>query len=556
MNNTSVFFRLVAVGLLSLFSGVFVNSTALAQSSDEIKNKTPFPVRYTSEVDQKILIKTLVLAPVYDNVGGVYAKPIEKLLTDMLKSDKVWGYAEFPKTQGNVFIEQFDTESDRVLSVLNQAQAQGLLTAFITKGPKGLTARLKLFTQDQGYLLLEESFQDQEAFEIPVLREKFAEMYRDIKNKLPYQGYVLSRRGLDVTLNVGQINGVQVGQELTLAQIIKINRHPKLKFMVGVEKEIIARVQITKVDSFLSFAQIIFEKETGVVEAGSKVLPTDFVSYPLPKINPAGDVIGDTPSHRTQSVNPEVPEVTPPAEAAKQTSSTTGDSGTEQQKLGVITAQGVFSQLKESVVPVTGNNFELSKGWTPGIYLGAQLYYSENLFIDFNTQYLNFTTENPVFGATGSKIGYSYFRLTGAFGYDFILDNGPVLTAAVGFSSIQTKVSQSAPRVLTDTNIDAAALQLRAAIPVNEFTLGAKMDFNFAKKVSQSPVTSGDTSSTITSIGVFGSYPIMPDLRGRIDLYMNKINSEFTGGTVTNTNPARSGTIELTNLQAGVEYTF
>ncbi|WP_148285000.1 hypothetical protein [Pseudobdellovibrio exovorus] len=530
-----------------------MNSTALAQGSDEIKNKTPFPVRYTSEADQKILIKTLVLAPVYDNVNGVYAKPIEKLLTDMLKSDKVWGYAKFPASQKNIFIEQFDSEPDRVLNVLNQAQAQGMLTAFITKGPKGLTARLKLFTQDQGFLLLEESFQDQETFEVSVLREKFAEMYRDIKNRLPYQGYVLSRRGLDVTLNVGQINGVQVGQELALAQIIKINRHPKLKFMVGVEKEIIARVQITKVDSFLSFAQIIFEKETGVVEAGSKILPTDFVSYPLPQINRDGDVIGDIPSHRTQPVNPEV---TPPVEAAKQTSSTATNNSTEQQKLGVITAQGVFSQLKESVVPVTGNSFELSKGWTPGIYLGAQLYYSENLFIDFNTQYLNFTTENPLPGSFGSKIGYSYFRITGAFGYDFILDNGPILTAAVGFSSIQTKVSQSAPRALTDTNIDAAALQLRAAIPVNEFTLGAKMDFNFAKKVSQSPVTSGDTSSTITSIGVFGTYPIMPDLRGRVDLYMNKINTEFSGGTVTNTNPARSGTIELTNLQAGIEYTF
>ena len=37
-----------------------------------------------------------------------------------------------------------------------------------------------------------------------------------------------------------------MGQELTLAQIIKVNRHPKLKFLVGVEKEIIAKVVVKK----------------------------------------------------------------------------------------------------------------------------------------------------------------------------------------------------------------------------------------------------------------------------------------------------------------------
>ena len=44
------------------------------------KNKNPFPVKYTSEIDEKLNLRTITLAPVYDNVKKVYAEPIQKLL--------------------------------------------------------------------------------------------------------------------------------------------------------------------------------------------------------------------------------------------------------------------------------------------------------------------------------------------------------------------------------------------------------------------------------------------------------------------------------------------
>jgi hypothetical protein len=173
----------------------------------------------------------------------------------------------------------------------------------ITKGPHGLTARLKLYTQDQGLILLEENFQDMNTFEIAKVREEFVTLYHRLKNKLPYQGSVLSRRGLELTLNIGEKNGVKVGQEIALAQILKLNRHPKLKTLVGVEKEILGKVQITKVEPYLSFGQIIFEKETGVIEVGAKVIPVDFIAYPKPVINPEGIVTGDRVSKDTDKTN-------------------------------------------------------------------------------------------------------------------------------------------------------------------------------------------------------------------------------------------------------------
>lgn len=264
-----------------------------SQEVNSTKKSNSFPVKYISEIDQKIIVKSVTLAPVYDNTRSIYAAPIEKLLTDLLQADKVWGYSEFADKNKKIFVELYDSKPNDVLDVLKRSQAQGLLTAIITKGPHGLNARLKLFTQDQGLLLAEESFSDFETFEIAKVREEFVSLYHKLKNKLPYSGYIQSRKGLQVTINIGEKNGVKTGQEIAIAQILKINRHPKLKLMTGVEKEIIGKLLITKAEPYLSFAQIIFEKESGVVDVGGKTLPVDFISYPIPLLDKEGEVIGD-----------------------------------------------------------------------------------------------------------------------------------------------------------------------------------------------------------------------------------------------------------------------
>ncbi len=279
-----------------VFAGWAFESRATEPLVQNTKNKNPFPVKYVSEIDQKLVIKTITLAPVYDNVNSIYADPIQKLLVELLQADKTWGYSEFPEIKTKLFVETYDSKPNDVLDVLAKTKSQGLMTALITKGPNGLNAQLKLYSQDQGLILIEESFRDLNTFEISKIKEEFVTLYHRLKNKLPYQGYVLSRRGIDVTLNIGEKNGVFLGQEISLAQILKLNRHPKLKTMIGIEKEIIGKIIVKKVEPYLSFAQITFEKETGVVDAGVKTVPIDFVAYPKPVISPDGVVTGDRAS--------------------------------------------------------------------------------------------------------------------------------------------------------------------------------------------------------------------------------------------------------------------
>lgn len=535
---------------------IFLLFPLISLAQENIANKKPFPIKYVNTLDQKILLKTITLAPVYDNVQGVYSGPIQKLLTDLLENDKTLGYSPFNFSK-KFFIENFDNEEFEVLRALEESRAQGMLTAFITKGPRGLSAKLKLFTQDQGYLLIEDSFQDLNTFEISKLREKFTEMYLNIKNKLPYRGYVLSRRSLDITVNLGSMNGILLGQEITLAQILKINRHPKMRHMVGVEKEIIAKAKVTKVEPYLSFAQIIFEKETGVVTTGAKVLPTEYAAYPIPILNEQGQVIGDSPA---KVMLAPVLDNSTKAESAISDSAVDGDRAQlldRNNTTGFVTIQGVVSQYKESSSLVSGNTARASQDMALGAYLGIQYGFMQNYFFDLSTSISMFSADNGLNGSTPFHLSYNFTQYSALVGYNYFLQNDYKLSGALGLANYKSTVSNSTPVALTNTETSGLQVQLTVEKPLASYpiTLGGKFSFSLSPKFSESPVSSGSTKPGVVSYGIFGFYPYSDNLRIRGDLSILDISTTFSGAA-TRTDPATKTSIQSISERIGIDYLF
>ncbi len=529
-----------------LLVGCLISRFSLADDLSA-KNKNPFPVKYISLEDQKLNIRTITLAPVYDNVKKVYSEPIQKLLIELLQNDKVWGYSPNPDINKKIFVERYETNQNEVLQVLNNTTSQGLLTALITKGPNGLSAKLRLYTADQGLLLLEESFQDRQAFEIPKLRDEFVKLYQNLKNKLPYRGFVLSRKGLDVTINAGEKNGLQVGQELTLAQILKINRHPKLKYLVGTEKEIIGRIQIKKVEPYLSFAQVIFEKETGVVDVGAKLIPTDYVSYPLPVINSNGEIIDE--------------KMVIPIVAGTSEGSPGEWVPKEPPQFGKVILQAGLGQYDESTSLKSGTTIQASQSASPTFFMGAEFWLTPNWFVDFDVMQSYFTAQNGLVGSNPTSLNYTFSKYSGALGYYFLLKDdfwGPKLSTQIGFSSYRSEVTDTNPTAFTSTSSGGIILRVTGSIPlVPEFPIELGAAFNLALDpvYSESPVNSGTASSRINSFGFYVSYQNSPSLRYRLDLNFDQIQVDFSG-TGGRASPARSSTLRLNSELFGIEYLF
>ena len=551
-----------------VFAAFFIcSSVSFAQDAVSAKNKSPFPVKYRSIADQNILLKTITLAPVYDNQNGIYAQPIQKLLVDLLQSDKAWGYAEIVGHDKNKFIENYDLNPNDVIEVLTKSKAQGLLTAFITKGPRGISAKLKLFGQSDGIILVEESVEEFNGFELSKLRLAFAQMYQNLKNKLPYRGYVLSRRGQDVTVSLGEINGVKVGQELTLAQIIKLNRHPKLKTLVGVEKEIIAKVSVKKVDTYLSFCQIIFEKETGVVDVGAKVLPEQNLTYPTPQLNADGVVVGETRTGESQAKNDnQLPTI------EKYRAADPNDAETERHRDalfdrhntdGKIIAQAVITQYGETNSLAGGVDSTSKQGFAPGVLLGGQYYVYGDFFVGGSYYTSSFTVPNGIVGSTPDNLSVALTQTKVMGGYDYVYDGDEdsdslKFTGLIGFNNLKVNIDNSNPVALTSTETTAAFAGIEASMRFAQeipLSIGGRFELSFSPSVTESPVNSGSSSTSTSAFGFFGIYQLNDKYNLRFDLNIYNINNHFSGAG-TRTNPAGSGKLQLTTEQVGIEYLF
>lgn len=540
-----------------VFVSLLISLTAYTQNSPTLtnsaKSKNPFPVKYISQVDQNLNLKVITLAPVYDNVNAAYSKPIQNLLISLLKNDKDWGYSEHPQLSQKIFIENYDANPASVLNTLQQSKAQGMLTAFITKGPQGLTAKLKLFTQDGGLLLLEESFEDLTTFEVVRVQSEFVKLYQGLKNKLPYRGYILSRRGTDVTLNVGQQNGVRNGQEVLLAQILKIQRHPKTKVLISSEKAIIGKVLISKSEPYLSFGRIIYEKEPGVVDAGAKVLPTDNINYPVAILNENGEIVGDQlfdTHHYTQKVIEGLPQNELGEWVPK-----------DSPQFGKAILQGGLTQYEESSRFLTGNTVQAKNTFSPTINLLGQFWLTKNWFMEGEMKHAVFRSENDLTGSSPGSLSYwySFYHLSG--GYNFLFSDdfwGPKLSVQLGYATYQTHVTDSTPTAFTSTETDGVNLKITGAFHFNPnlpYEIGAYVNWLLKTNFSEKPVSSGSASTRVNSFSFYGSYIVSPSLRYRLDLSFGQIQADFNG-VGSRSSAVGSTTIGVNSQTFGIEYFF
>ena len=139
---------------------------------------------------------------------------------------------------------------------------------------------MSLFLTRDGLLFSEYNKRNLKQFELNQVKDEVRKQLQEIVKKIPYQGLVLSRTKNRVTINLGKRDGVSKEQILSVIQVIKMNRHPKFKFIIDTEKEILGKVRLLKVDDSLSFGKIVTEKEPGAISKKmQKSRGLDFVSY-------------------------------------------------------------------------------------------------------------------------------------------------------------------------------------------------------------------------------------------------------------------------------------
>jgi hypothetical protein len=501
--------------------------------------------RFVSPADQALSIENIVLAPFADNMNGIYATPLQAKAQALLEKQYQWNVKPWPTTKA--YENDYEEDPELVKKITQDAGADALLHMRVLKGPAGIQLSLSLFSHADGLLLLQETLKNYQGFEIKQLEIELEKLLNNLRERLPYRGLVLSRRGQEVTVNMGSNMNLHAGDELTVVQVTKINRHPLYKFLVSTDREILGRIRINKVDTTASFGFVTAERDRGVIQKGQKILNPDFVTYPDPPLGQDGTPLNDLSQRKDNKTafgdNPqEWKPVDPPSFGS----------------VAFLLGLGSF----EAASQLSTESLQTQAPVLPSLFLRGELWVNPRWMMEFRTRQMIFDIKNPRSGSTPDQLNFSFRNYGLSLGYNFLLGSsfwGPKVQTLLGFAQYQIYFDSSAPLAFTQSSYSGMNVTFRGSFPWHEhspLTLGAELTYFLTSSLAETPDSSGDSSqNNIASFGAFGLYKLQEKINLMGQLEFNLLSSTFTGAG-TRTDSVQSTSFRSTTLYGGIEFLF
>jgi hypothetical protein len=498
--------------------------------------------QYKSEIDEMLTVRQITILPVFDNLEGIYSRPIEQHIIETVAIDH--RFESLPSKMSGPILTPEDLEDD-----LSQAQkvaasmtSDAFLATRVSKGPRGINLKMGLFLTKDAKLLLRQELVDYKLADLNSLRQEVTELVRKLLSALPYDGMVLSREGTRVTVNLGRKDGVQNDQIVSVIQIIKANRHPKFNFLVSTEKEILGKIRLLKVEDTLSFGRIVSEKEINTIQVHSKISGLDEIVYPN------STQLGDTSETKdTLKERAEGPVAF-------------GDSPSEwlptrKPTFGQVGARFGFGTYSEKLSR-SADSLEADAAFYPFIGIEGEVWLTPLWSMHAGIRQGIISTNNPVSGASPSELSHRVSSYDFLMGYNLRMGaslEAPKVELLGGFSTYEMYVDASTPVGLTTKDYSGVKLGVSGNYPLQDnspFQMGANLFFFFDADLNEDPAVSGSSDNTITQFGVFMDRALRINLKARFNLDFELYSSNFSGGTAT------SGSQKHTTISGGIYYMF
>ncbi len=504
---------------------------------------------YKSQIDDLITIERVAVLPFVDNLDGIYARPLENHLLDLLKKDHHWDLIK-DTTVGPLLSPVEITQDPARAKVISQSlnSANAFFAAKITKGPNGVSINLSMFLTKDSKLFAQQTIKNSVRFDIADLKDQMGELLRKIKKQIPYSGRILSRDGNRVTVNLGINDGVAEKQIIPVVQILKLNRHPKFQFLINTEKEILGKIKLLKIENTLSFGIVITEREKEAIQPGAKIAGIEFIEYgETDSLTGVGSTagIGARPDKNISfGDNPKewIPK-TPPT-------------------FGRAAAGFGLGMFKASERTTTGLSYEATNPYYHSVMLDGELWLTNVWSMHFTIKQGIISIDNPG-GSTPGELSQSLSKYDFMLGYFIRMGGGgiwdPWVELLAGYSSYRLFVDDSNPRTFTTKEYSGFKFGLKGQFPISQspkWSAGAKVFIFWSPGLNETPVTSGSSNeSSINEFGVFGGYRIKSNIQIFSGLDFELYSSSFSGNGSRTPN-ASSASHRHTVLNGGVNFFF
>lgn len=498
---------------------------------------------FISEADQLVTIRRIALLPVTDNIDGIYSKPIQEKLKQILSEEHRFDYIDSTFVGTLPTPQTLAEDEKQTKQLIENAQVDAVIAVKVARNPGGITLNMSLFLRSDGKLLAQQILKDYPKADIKDLEAQTANLYTKLLETIPYQGVVLSRKGEQVTLNIGSRDGIRPGQVVTPILVLVLKRHPKLNFLVSAEKEVLGKIRIEKTDETLSFGTVIAERERGVIQKLTKVGGLDFVTYDAPRL-------GQSPN-----INPSEEKVVfgeNPKEWVPMDPPTLG-------KIGFLFGLGTFSyNTKLSSSGAQDGKSSLF----PSIVLHGEMWLTQNWTIFTDIFQGVAAVDNPHPTSSPRQLNVALRKYSLNFGYNFLVKGdffGPKVMPYLGFSRYTAEIDSSSPLIYTTTTYSGMLLGLLGTMPISDdrkFDVGANVSLYLFPTLAELPDSSGATTeNNINQFGIFGGMKISENVRGKAMLDFELYSTTFSGrGTRSQT--AESSSQRMVILGAGIDWLF
>lgn len=485
---------------------------------------------YLSQEDMNLKIEKVAVANVIDNVSGIYSKPLSELLIKKINTDQQWAVTILSQSQDTDFYE-----ANQALNIISSSKTDALISARVLRGPSGISLRITFYSKPLGEILIQESKQIEKTESLDILSKEFISLYELVLSRLPYDGQVLSRRGQEVTIDIGSSKNLKNGQVIEVIQILKIQRHPKHRFIISSEKTVLGKLLITKVENSLSFAKITFEKEPGVILVGSKVISNRSIVYPNQSSLPTDPAFGENPQEWTERGPPQFG------------------------KLSILAGVGQYNQ---SANLVTEGDVTASSQISPTLKLEGELWLDPEWFISLGLMQSAFTLSNPISTDSPKNLTTTLSSYTLAGGYNWLLEGdfyGPKLQFSAGLHQWTSDPAKSSPTVaFTRMQYGGMFVGFDGSTtlqPGSVWSLGAQFRLFITKSVSDNPKSGNGSSENITDFGFYLKMKKSQRMSYIGRLQFEDYSSSFSGAA-SRPDPATKISHRNQLLFVGLEYGF
>tara|TARA_B100000749_G_scaffold280893_1_gene280410 strand:- start:11594 stop:13120 length:1527 start_codon:yes stop_codon:yes gene_type:complete len=503
----------------SLFFGLlFWSAIGLAQLEEH-------QAIYTNPTDQLLTIRKIAILPSVDNIGGIYSRPLEEHIRKIIRLDHRFDLASTENIGPVYSPSELRDNPEKVKEISRYLEADVLLASQLIKGPRGISLNVSMYLTDNGQLLAESNLEETKKFDISSLKRETQKLVGQVIKRIPYDGLIMSRTNQTVTINLGERDGLKKGSILTVVQIIKAEYHPKFKFLISTEKEVLGKLKVAKVDKTLSFAKIITEIEKKAIQKNAKISGIDFVSYD-PNDLSLGEQKDDLSARPDSSISfgPKAKEWVPQRPPT----------------FGAVSAHLGFGSFG-SDVRRSGSSYTTNDSFAKNIKFAGELWMDPKYSLHIGIE-------------QGIVSNNSVAKYDFAVGYNFRFTNdiwGSKIELLGGFASYIVDVEDVSSTV-TKLNYSGLRLGLSGMFPLtlnNEWAAGGKLFIFISPSVTQTPKVGSVRSTTANHFSIFvhKKMGINWKLQGTLDIEL--YTAKFSGSTSNSSQ-------EQTTLSGGVTYLF